>query len=62
MAGIRLGFLISSVENMKPLKRNFVPYALNSVSMKIACVVLKHADVFEKQIAEIKTCRNAMYA
>ena len=61
MAGIRLGFLISSVENMKPLKRNFVPYALNSVSMKIACVVLKHADVFEKQIAEIKTCRNAMY-
>ncbi len=61
MAGIRLGFLISSKENMKSLKPAFVPYALNSVSMKIACIILKHADEFEKQIEEIKSEREAMY-
>ena len=62
MAGIRLGFLISSKENMKPLKQSFVPYALNSVSMKIACVILKHADEFKAQMQEIIAERERMYA
>ena len=62
MAGIRLGFLISSKENMKPLKQSFVPYALNSVSMKIACVILKHADEFQAQMKEIIAERERMYA
>lgn len=62
MAGIRLGFLISSEENMKPLKQAFVPYALNSVSMKIACVILRHAEQFQKQIREIISERERMYA
>ena len=61
MAGIRLGFLVSSEANMKPLKQAFVPYALNSVSMKIACVILKHADTFAKQISGIIAERARMY-
>ena len=53
MAGIRIGFLLSSTENMRPLKRSFVPYAVNALSMKTACVVLRHADVYRAENEEI---------
>ncbi len=44
LAGIRVGFLISQKQNMAALKNAFVPYALNALSMKAACVVLAHRD------------------
>ncbi len=53
LAGIRIGFLISCAENMRPLKRSFVPYAVNALSMKTACVVLKYADLYKAENEEI---------
>ncbi len=61
LAALRVGFLISSEENMKPLKQSFVPYALNSVSMKIASTVLQFAEEYKGQIAKIKSERARMY-
>ena len=61
MAGIRIGFLISSEKNMEPLKKAFVPYALNSISMAAACVVLKHAGFFRNQIQDIVSERRRVY-
>ena len=72
LAGIRTGFLVSSASNMEPLKKNFVPYALNSVSMKIASTVLKHAAeiaaMTQQTIAErermytfVKECKKAQF-
>ena len=43
LAGLRIGFLISSQENMAKLKPQAVPYALNALSMKIGTIVLSHA-------------------
>ena len=61
MAGIRIGFLIGTKENMENLRKSFIPFALNSVSMQIGCVILKHADVFEAQIEDIKAERQRVY-
>ena len=61
LAGLRVGFLIGSGENMKRLKAAFVPYALNSVSMKIAAAVLGYADIYRSQIEEIKNERQRVY-
>jgi histidinol-phosphate aminotransferase len=61
LAALRTGFLISSEENMKPLKQSFVPYALNSVSMKIASTVLQYAEEYRAQIEKIKSERQRMY-
>jgi histidinol-phosphate aminotransferase len=62
LAGVRLGFLISSVKNMAQIIPSSVPYALNSISMKIGTIVLSHADQIQKRIAETKDRRNEMYA
>lgn len=59
LAGVRVGFMVSSQENMKTMKASAVPYALNSVSMKIAEIVLGHADETKQRIEEIKARRNA---
>ncbi len=61
LAGIRTGFLISSPDNMKKLIPAFVPYALNSVSMKIACIVLSHHDEIMKMRDLTVSERNRVY-
>lgn len=61
LAGIRTGFLVSSEKNMEPLKKAFVPYALNSVSMKIASVSLAHHDEMTEKLKVIRSERNRMY-
>ncbi len=61
LAGIRVGFLAGSEADMAPLKKSFVPYALNSVSMKIASLSLAHhAEMLEK-VKAIKAERDRMY-
>lgn len=62
LAGIRLGFLISSEKNMDAIRPSAVPYALNSLTMRIGKIVLEHADEFQKSIEETKKRRKAMYA
>lgn len=61
LAGIRLGFLLSSEENMKELKAKAVPYALNSLTMRTGKIVLRHASQFLERAEETKKRRNAMY-
>lgn len=62
LAGVRLGFLISSAANMAQIIPSSVPYALNRISMKIGAIVLSHADQIQEKIAETKKRRNEMYA
>ncbi len=61
VAGIRVGFLISNPKNMLEMKRRSVVYAVNSVTMKIATIILKYADEFQLEAKEIAKRRNAMY-
>lgn len=61
LAGMRLGFLASSVKNMEKIRPMAVPYALNSVSSEVGRIVLAHSEEIQKQIAETKQRRNEMY-
>lgn len=61
LAGARVGFMISCQDNMAVIKPKAVPYALNSLSMKTASVVLKHQDIVQKSIQKIKLEREKMY-
>ncbi len=60
LAGLRVGFLISSKENMKKLKAAYVPYTLNAFSMKAAAIALRHQDETESFIAGIRRERKKM--
>lgn len=60
-AGLRLGFLIGNEKNMRVLKAKAVPYALNSMTMCMGKVILRHAAEFQKNAEETKRRRNAMY-
>ncbi len=61
LAGIRLGFLATSKENMKRLRPVGVPYALNTVTQRIGTIVLEHADRFVSKIEATKARRDALY-
>lgn len=61
LAGIRLGFLISSKKNMDAIRPLAVPYALNSVTMKIGEIVLSHYDEVMEHVHHVKDMRNALY-
>ena len=61
LAGLRVGFLIGNPVLMKDLKENFVPYALNTLSMHIACIVLEHADEYKEHIEKIKVERERVH-
>lgn len=61
VAGIRVGFLISNPKNMLEMKRRSVVYAVNSVTMKIATIILKYTDAFQLEAKEIAKRRDAMY-
>lgn len=62
LAGLRVGFLIGHPARMKALKENFVPYALNALSMHIACIVLRHADEYIEYIEKIKVEKQRVYS
>ena len=61
VAGIRVGFLISNTKNMADMKRRSVVYAVNSVTMKIATIILKYANEFQLEAKEIAKRRDAIY-
>ena len=60
LAGVRLGFLISSKENMDKIKPLHVTYSVNSVSQKIGCIVLKHAAYFQKEVENTRLRRDEL--
>lgn len=60
LAGLRVGFLIGNAKNMAELKKSFVPYALNSFSMKAACIVLRHKAYMEQYVETVRQERKRM--
>lgn len=59
LASIRIGFLISSKENIEKIQQKMVPYSVSSIDQKVACIVLKHTELFEKEIERIKQVRKS---
>lgn len=61
LASLRVGFLIGNKETMNTLKRYKTPYAFNSVSSKLATIVLKHAPKYQQYVQDIINEREVMY-
>lgn len=61
LAGMRVGFMISNVANIDAMKEIAVPYALNSGSMKVATIVLKHVNEFKEKFEKTKQERDTFY-
>ncbi|MBR3358007.1 MAG: histidinol-phosphate transaminase [Solobacterium sp.] len=61
LAGIRTGFLVTSVNNAEPLREGYVPYALNTLSMKTASIVLSHAEELLQYAENVKKERRKLY-
>jgi histidinol-phosphate aminotransferase len=60
LAGLRLGFLISSKANIDALLPKKVVYAVGSVTQKIGEVILANADGFQESIAKTKELRDEL--
>lgn len=61
LAGLRTGFLVTSESNCAPLKKAYIPYALNSFSMKAASAVLKYAEEILAEAREVSKRREDFY-
>lgn len=61
LAGMRLGFLLSSLPNIKKLRPMMVPYNISSITQKVGVVVLRHATAYTNVINEIIVARDALY-
>lgn len=61
LAALRVGFLISSKENIKKLKEFKVPYNVNSVSQVLATEVLKRPNMVIENSKEIINQREILY-
>lgn len=62
LAAARVGFLAGSPEIMRNLRAAKVPYALSTVSMRIASIVLAHGDAFLREAAQLAGRRDLMLA
>ncbi len=60
LAGLRVGFLACNEKKMKEYRALKVPYALNTVSAKIACVVLNHYEDIQIVIQQTTSYRDEM--
>ncbi|NCB33925.1 MAG: aminotransferase class I/II-fold pyridoxal phosphate-dependent enzyme, partial [Erysipelotrichia bacterium] len=59
-AGLRVGFLAGQKDAMQRMKAAKVPYALSTLAMKAACIVLNHAEEFQKAASETVRRRERM--
>lgn len=60
LAGLRVGFLVCNQAKMQAYRARKVPYALNSVSQKIATIVLHHYEDIQIVIQQTKSFRDEM--
>lgn len=58
LAGVRLGYVISSPEIIRELIKVRQPYSVDAVSQAIACAVLDNQAAYDFQVEEIKTQRS----
>lgn len=60
LAGLRVGFLACNAKMMQEYRARKVPYAINTVSQKIAEIVLAHAEDIDLVIQQTKAFRDEM--
>jgi len=60
LAGLRVGYLISSEENISILNRVRMPYNLNSISCKLGVIALSKRNAMDTNITNIIDERNRM--
>lgn len=58
MAGVRLGYLVSSMEMVAALQLVRLPYHLSSVTQVVANTALEFADELQKDLEQIRTSRD----
>lgn len=61
MAGLRVGYLICNKMLAREIHKVKPPYNVNSFSQRAAELVLQHADIRKKRIAEILEARDWLY-
>lgn len=54
LAGLRVGYIISSVENIEYIRRIISPYSVNALAAKAAIAAINDRDYFENMKAQIK--------
>lgn len=60
LAGLRVGFLACNEKKMQEYRALKVPYALNTLSAKIACIVLAHYEDIQIVIQQTTSYRDEM--
>jgi histidinol-phosphate aminotransferase len=60
-ASIRVGFAVSSKENVDVIKTLKSPYNLNSISQVIGEIILKNKPLAKKRVESIKASRDVLY-
>lgn len=61
-AGLRLGYLLGSAENIRHLNKVRMPYNINALTQASASFLLDHFTVFEQQAAQISAERERVMA
>ncbi len=61
LAGVRLGYLIANEEVVDTLYKIKSPFSLNSLSMTVAIVLLRHYDLVERTVRRIVGERERVY-
>lgn len=61
LAGLRVGYAISSIEGINAINRCQAPYNLSSFSAKMAELVLEHIDYYKSSIEILQKNRDWLY-
>lgn len=61
LAGLRVGYMLASVEIIREMMKLKQPYNVNAFSQEAAVTVLKHRDAFKPQVDLIIAERERMY-
>ncbi len=62
LAGIRVGFLGSQINNIDKIEQVRSPYNVNTLSQAIATQILNYPKLIEKYIKEVNTSRDNLYS
>ncbi len=60
LAGLRLGYIISSEENINNLKKVISPFSVNALAIKAGIAALSDIEYFEKIKSEIEKTKNEL--
>lgn len=61
LAGLRVGYAISSIEGIQAINRCQAPYNLSSFSAKMAELVLDHIDYYRNAVVKLQGNRDQLY-